>query len=516
MSARLGALAVLILALAPLAVIPRPATGQEPAANASDQPQYRTWTNRQGVAIEAKFLGLDEGKVLLKKKDDGKIYPLAVESLSDADQKYVEKRSAGKEPSEKKRGDASHSVAEINLSGGKKSGSAALPEAKEVIVTGVGTDPEKAMQNAFSQAIEQTVGLLVDAETVVKNDQLIRDEVLTYSRGYMEKYDVVKRWQEDGLHHTTIRAVVARGKLTEKLKGMKIAVQEVSGELPARQFHFDAKNEEQAAEMFKKALADFDMMKLTKVEIVGKPEPKRENGGASVHVKVRLSPDQKRWNDLARDVRVILSKTSNKRASVVVAGGMGESAKIVFGKHLPGSGKGSAYEVGQRLRRQLEGDGVLIALLTNTSIDGSRMDWEIFRVPKALEGAIRTTLSPLHRVVYVLLDEHGDEITRVKEQIKAPYDRSHEEREFSALLRRQFRQHPLDEAWWIGPVWTYIGITITPVLVTETTISVSQQDLGRLARTAVFLEEDTKHERSSPGKRPGSDSRPHEIPNGKR
>ena len=111
--------------------------------------------------------------------------------------------------------------------GGKKSAGAALPQAKEVIVTGVGTDPEKAIQNAFSQAIEQAVGVLVDAETVVKNDQLIRDEILTYSRGYMEKYEVVKRWQEDGLHHATIRAVVARDKLVEKLRGMKIAVQEV-------------------------------------------------------------------------------------------------------------------------------------------------------------------------------------------------------------------------------------------------------------------------------------------------
>ena len=132
------------------------------------------------------------------------------------------------------------------------------------------------MQNAFSQAIEQTVGLLVDAETVVKNDQLIRDEVLTYSRGYVEKYEVVKRWQEDGLHHATIRAVVARDKLAEKLKGMKIALADVSGDLAGRQIKFDFKNEEQAAEMFKKALADFDMTKLTTVEIVGKPEITRE------------------------------------------------------------------------------------------------------------------------------------------------------------------------------------------------------------------------------------------------
>ena len=44
----------------------------------------------------------------------------------------------------------------------------------------------------------------VDADTVVKNDQLIRDEVLTYSRGYMERWKVIKRWEEGGQHHATI------------------------------------------------------------------------------------------------------------------------------------------------------------------------------------------------------------------------------------------------------------------------------------------------------------------------
>ena len=47
---------------------------------------------------------------------------------------------------------------------------------------------------------------------------------------------------------------------------------EVAGDLTSRQFEFDAKNEEQAAAMFGKALAEFDMTKLTKVEIMGEPE----------------------------------------------------------------------------------------------------------------------------------------------------------------------------------------------------------------------------------------------------
>ena len=169
--------------------------------------------------MEASLVDSQNGKVTLKKKDGATItVPLA--SLSDADREYVKHHTSGDErasepieelaPTARPKQPAASSqhgrrnVAEINLSGSKKSEGAASPVAKEVIVTGVGTDPDKAVQNAFSQAIEQTVGLLVDAETVVKNDQLIRDEILTYSRGYVEKYKIVKQWEEGGLHHATI------------------------------------------------------------------------------------------------------------------------------------------------------------------------------------------------------------------------------------------------------------------------------------------------------------------------
>ena len=211
------------------------------------------------------------------------------------------------------------SVVDINPSVAETPPPRASAQAKEVIVTGVGTDPDKAVQNAFSQAIEQTVGVLVDAETVVKNDQLIRDEVLTYSRGYVEKYEVVKRWQEANLHHATIRAIVARDKLVKKLRAIKISVQDVPGELVSRQIEFDVKNDEQVAEIFKKALAEFDMTKLTKAEIVGEPEITRDGTNGKVRIKVKVSPDFGQWKTLSKNLRSVLTKVSVQRAEVVAA-----------------------------------------------------------------------------------------------------------------------------------------------------------------------------------------------------
>ena len=227
MCSRLVRAVFLIVSLLSLAATFTAAARQAGAAGTSEQTDLRTWSDRGGEHHTA--AALLSVKVTLE-KEDGTTVTVPWESLSDADREYViqqiAKNNAASAPLPE-RGLADESkhhrflqqggrnIVDIGQSGGKKS--AAVPPAQEVVVTGVGTDSETAMQNAFSQAMEQSVGLLVDAETVVKNDRLIRDEILTYSRGYVEKYEVVSRWQDGGLHHTKIRAVVARDKLVEKL-----------------------------------------------------------------------------------------------------------------------------------------------------------------------------------------------------------------------------------------------------------------------------------------------------------
>src|SRR6516164_7487637 len=52
-----------------------------------------------------------------------------------------------------------------------------------VIAEGVGTTADDALRDAFRAAVRQTVGTMVDAETLVKNDTVISDKVLTYSDG---------------------------------------------------------------------------------------------------------------------------------------------------------------------------------------------------------------------------------------------------------------------------------------------------------------------------------------------
>jgi hypothetical protein len=380
--------------------------------------------------IEAQFLGLNGEKIRLRTLD-GNVWELLPERLIPADRDFVQQAIAAKS-------DVA-SIGALAIPSGRSEvqinplkGQVPLPSAhlhgKEVLVTGVGVDPEKALQDAFSRAIEQTVGVLVDAEAVVKNDQLIRDEVLTYSRGYVEKYEIVRRREDGGLHHATIRATVARDKLIQKLKKMKVAMQDVAGEITARQFEFDAKNEEQAAEMLKRTLTGFDMTKLTKVEIVGEPEISRDGSKANVKVSIRLSPDIPRWREFASDLRGVLSRAASKRGAIAWQNGF-------FGT--------------RELANQLAGEGTLVALFIKASISGDRMDWEIFRVPDPLSYAIKDVKSemPEIRLVCALLGDADREILRVTVYRSGePYSGLGQ-----ALIGGS--AHPLDNFWCLGPIW---------------------------------------------------------------
>jgi hypothetical protein len=64
----------------------------------------------------------------------------------------------------------------------------------DVVVTGIGKDSDLAKQNAYAAAIERTLGVLVDANTLVENDKLVRDEVLTFSKGELKSFDVFEEW----------------------------------------------------------------------------------------------------------------------------------------------------------------------------------------------------------------------------------------------------------------------------------------------------------------------------------
>lgn len=62
--------------------------------------------------------------------------------------------------------------------------------AAHVVVDGDGVSTQAALRNAFRVAVEQQLGVLVDAKTLVANNTLVNDNIVTHSDGFVASYDV--------------------------------------------------------------------------------------------------------------------------------------------------------------------------------------------------------------------------------------------------------------------------------------------------------------------------------------
>ena len=80
--------------------------------------------------------------------------------------------------------------------------------AKSVQVTGHGSTKSGAIHNAMRTAIEQELGAFIDSKTLVKNQQVISDEIKANSDGFISGYEIISEGVENGIYFVTIRAEV--------------------------------------------------------------------------------------------------------------------------------------------------------------------------------------------------------------------------------------------------------------------------------------------------------------------
>lgn len=76
---------------------------------------------------------------------------------------------------------------------------------------------ENALQNAFRRAVEQTVGVMVQSESVVNNFELINDKICSKSAGYIKKYAITRETFEGDTCTVEIKALVSKARLEKGL-----------------------------------------------------------------------------------------------------------------------------------------------------------------------------------------------------------------------------------------------------------------------------------------------------------
>ena len=82
----------------------------------------------------------------------------------------------------------------------------------------------QALTNAFRQAVEQGVGVLIQSNTIVQNFQLISDNIYSKSQGYVKHYEIIDEGQrsDSNSYFVTIRATVNMAEIGTDLRSLGI------------------------------------------------------------------------------------------------------------------------------------------------------------------------------------------------------------------------------------------------------------------------------------------------------
>jgi hypothetical protein len=264
------------------------------AVAAVAQGEVRKWTdNSGGFSVQAEFVELAGNQVALK-REDGTTIHVPLEKLSSADQEYVRQKTPSKPANPfAVNGQPSLPQSKPSQQDDFTAGAGDDPGTlREIVATGKGATEEEAKRDAFHNAVEQAVGVYVDATTIANNEKLIEDSVLTYSNAYIKSFTVVRSSSANGVHTIKIRAMVKVQRLAEKLQSQGIKSVAVDGQSLAAEIVTTKRMQEDAKTLLQKAVGDFP---LQFVEFVpsGKFVP-NEKGGLDTTVEYRVNKERYR------------------------------------------------------------------------------------------------------------------------------------------------------------------------------------------------------------------------------
>lgn len=102
---------------------------------------------------------------------------------------------------------------------------AVFAQDKEVTVTAEGAivdgnkanAKEMAIDACLRKAVEQTVGTMVVSESLTENYQLVSDTILTKSKGFVKKYDIVSEKDAGNVVEVSLKAVVTESGVEDEL-----------------------------------------------------------------------------------------------------------------------------------------------------------------------------------------------------------------------------------------------------------------------------------------------------------
>lgn len=196
-------------------------------------------------------------------------------------------------------------------------------------VAGDGDTAQQARMNGFRLAVEQAIGTLISSETEVENGRIVRDEIISYAAGFVDRFEIIGQETTARGVRIGMRVWVKKSALSDRLLNRSATTGQVDGARASVQLQ--TLNQERATgdALLQQVLNDFPKrafdIELKPTDIV------RQNRSAIMEVNFRLT-----WNrDYLRSLWTALDATSQRTSRPVVT-------IVVNGGGLFGSPGGSA------------------------------------------------------------------------------------------------------------------------------------------------------------------------------
>jgi len=300
-------------------------------------------------------------------------------------------------------------------------------ETLNVDATGVGATAEAAEKAALINAVQQAVGLFLDNESLVKNEQVVYDSILSLSDGFVSRFEVKsppKARVSDGLFETKISALVQKGRIGAELEKRQLT-QKVDAEASWAEAVTSVKSAQDAVAVFEKWMPILVAGSFTARSL-------DDRGGTNVNVQPETRPDPATgqaicgWNFVVsynrpfffEKVAPLLTKVFNAISEQTLPefSVSAPSTYSVMGK--PGSRRLAL--TGALLRfpdsraidfPKIQRDEMIVCL--NTSADKSRQNlrFQAWVVNKAIYGDMIKSALPSYRMVVRFSDEKGQVVS---------------------------------------------------------------------------------------------------------
>ncbi|MFP4471426.1 MAG: hypothetical protein ACLFPE_12105 [Bacteroidales bacterium] len=167
---------------------------------------------------------------------------------------------------------------------------------KKVIADGYGATAEEALQSALQNAVEQAAGAYVSSITEIENDEIVKDEVLSLSHGFIKEHRKLSESRFDNEYKVVVAAIIVEKQIIERLEASGIKVNYNASGLVSDLKAWDNMKENE----YKMAKALFDVHEM-------------KNYGIIWNYNMRVGEPQRRGNNYT--VKGTVSATTNPNYS---------------------------------------------------------------------------------------------------------------------------------------------------------------------------------------------------------